>query len=132
MSSTLQPSSSSTLNFRPIFEQALEEYEKKTGNDLTAHPLAAEINGCTSPNAILTVLKRKAIELEKSGSSDERLSNWLIPATTALHAISVTLDEGVGLVSYHRTAASLPVFILTLNFRYYPLPRSSFLRSVFS
>jgi hypothetical protein len=130
MSSSLQLSSS-TPNFQPIFEHALEEYKNKTGNDLTAHPLAAEINDCGSPNAILTVLEGKANELDQSWSSDERLSKLLIPTVTTLHALSVILDEGVGLVSYQR-AASLPVFVLTMNLRYYPLPRSSFLRLVSS
>jgi hypothetical protein len=98
MSSSLQLSSSSTPNFQPIFEQALEEYKNKTGNDLTAHPLAAEINGCGSPNAILTVLEGKANELEHSRSSDERLTKSLISTVTALHVLSITLGEGVGLI----------------------------------
>ena len=100
MSSSLQLSSSSTPKFQPIFEQALEEYKKKTGNELTAHPLAAEINGCNSPNAILPILERKAHELNQSGSSDERLFKWLLPTTTVLHTLSVTLGESVGLVCY--------------------------------
>jgi hypothetical protein len=114
MSSSLQLSSSSTPNFQPIFEQALEEYKNKTGNDLTAHPLAAEINGCGSPNAILTVLEGKANELEHSRSSDERLTKSLISTVTALHVLSITLGEGVGLVSYQR-APSLPVFVITMT-----------------
>lgn len=106
MSSSLQLSSSSTPKIQPIFEQALEEYKKKTGNELTAHPLAAEINGCNSPNAILPILERKAHELNQSGSSDERLFKWLLPTTTVLHTLSVTLGESVGLVCYQTTASA--------------------------
>ncbi len=100
MSSDLQASSSSSPNFRPIFEKALEEYKTKTGKDLTAHPLAAEIQGCDSPEAILTVLEGKANELNQSRSSDERLTKWLNPTVNILNALSATLGEGAGLVSY--------------------------------
>ena len=57
MSSSLQVPPSHNPNFQPIFERALEEYKKKTGKDLAAHPLAAEIKGCDCPEAILTVLE---------------------------------------------------------------------------
>ncbi|KAH9024693.1 hypothetical protein EDB85DRAFT_2292506 [Lactarius pseudohatsudake] len=98
MSSSPQASSSSTPNFQPIFERALEEYKKKTGKDLTAHPLAAEIKCCDSPDAILTVLKGKADELNETRSGDERLTKWLSPTVNILNALSATLGEGAGSV----------------------------------
>ncbi|KAH9008124.1 hypothetical protein EDB85DRAFT_121188 [Lactarius pseudohatsudake] len=100
MSSSLQPeaSSSSAPNFQPIFEKALEEYKKKTGKDLTTHPLAAEIKCCHSPEAILTVLEGKANELNQSRGSDERLTKWLNPTVNILNALSATLGEGAGSV----------------------------------
>ncbi|KAH9172803.1 hypothetical protein EDB89DRAFT_2095778, partial [Lactarius sanguifluus] len=96
MSSSLQVSSSSTPNFQPIFEKALQEYKKKIGKDLTSHPLAAEIKCCDSPEAILTVLKGKANELNESQNSDERLIKWLNPTVNILNALSATLGEGAG------------------------------------
>ncbi|KAF8267107.1 hypothetical protein EI94DRAFT_72539 [Lactarius quietus] len=100
MSSDIQPSSLSTLNFQPIFEKALEEYKKKTGKDLTTHPLAAEIKGCNSPEAILAILEVKANELNQSPSrsSDERLTKWLNPTVNVLNALSATLGQGASLV----------------------------------
>ncbi len=109
MSSDLQASSSSSPNFQPIFEKALEEYKKKTGKDLTAHPLAAEIKGCHSPGAILTVLEGKANELSKSRSSDERLTWWLKPTVNILNALSAALCEGVGSVSSRNSPRHLSV-----------------------
>ncbi|KAH9012705.1 hypothetical protein EDB84DRAFT_929423 [Lactarius hengduanensis] len=97
MSTGLQPSSS-TPNYHPIFEKALKEYKKKTGNEISTHPLAEEINGCSSIQAILTVLQGKAIELNQSQSSDERLTKWLTPTVNVLNALSTTLGEGVGTV----------------------------------
>ena len=109
MSFSRQASSSSTPTFQPIFEKALEEYKKKTGKDLTAHPLAAQIKGCNSPEAILTVLKRKANELKQSRSGDERLTRWLNPTVNILSALSATLGEGAGSVSHKNQAVSSPV-----------------------
>ncbi|KAH9008479.1 hypothetical protein EDB84DRAFT_92310 [Lactarius hengduanensis] len=97
MSTSLQPSSS-TPNFHPIFEKTLKEYKKKTGKELSTHPLAEEINGCSSIEAILTVLQGKANELNQSQSSDERLTKWLTPTVNVLNALSSTLGEGVGTV----------------------------------
>ncbi|KAH9024679.1 hypothetical protein EDB85DRAFT_2277516 [Lactarius pseudohatsudake] len=98
MSSSPQASPSSTPNFQPIFEKALKEYKKKTGKDLTAHPLAAEIKSCDSPDAILTVLEGKANELNQSRSSDDRLTKWLNPTVNILNALSAILGEGAGSV----------------------------------
>ncbi|KAF8267029.1 hypothetical protein EI94DRAFT_87042 [Lactarius quietus] len=97
MSSNIQ-ASPSTANFQPIFNEALKEYKKKTGKDLVTHPLAEEIRGCDSPEAIVTVLQGKANELNQSQSSDERLIKWLTPTVNVLSALSATLGEGVGTV----------------------------------
>ncbi|KAH8999656.1 hypothetical protein EDB86DRAFT_651692 [Lactarius hatsudake] len=97
MSTSIQPSSS-TPNYHPIFEKALKEYKKKTGKDISTHPLAEEINGCSSIEAVLAVLQGKANELNQSQSSDERLTKWLTPTVNVLNSLSSTLGEGVGTV----------------------------------
>ncbi|KAI9431779.1 hypothetical protein H4582DRAFT_2132670, partial [Lactarius indigo] len=97
MSTSLQ-ASSSTPNVHPIFEKALKEYKKKTGKELSTHPLAEEIQGCGSIEAILAVLQGKANELNQNQSSDERLTKWLTPTVNVLNALSSTLGEGVGTV----------------------------------
>jgi hypothetical protein len=102
MSSNVQAFSPSTQapNFQPIFEKAMKGYKQKTGEDLTAHRLTAEIQSCNSPEAILNVLEGKANELKQSRRSDERLTKWLNPTVNILNALSVTLGEGAGMVSY--------------------------------
>ena len=97
--STSQQVSSATPNFQPILDKALEEYKRKTGKELTTHPLADEIKGCGSPDAILAVIQEKANELNQSQSSNERLTKWLNPAVSVLNALSATLGQGVGTVS---------------------------------
>ena len=91
--------SSSTPNFQPILDRALKEYKKKTKKELLTDPLAEEITGCDSPEAILTVLRGKANELNQSPNSDERLTKWLTPTVNVINALSATVGGGVGMVS---------------------------------
>ncbi|KAN0141641.1 hypothetical protein V8E53_000103 [Lactarius tabidus] len=96
--STSQEGPSTPPNYQPILDQALKEYKRKTGKELTTHPLAEEIKGCSSPEAILAVLQGKANELNQSQSSDERLTKWLSPTVNVLSALSATLGQGVGMI----------------------------------
>lgn len=98
MSTNLQ-ASTSTLHFQPIFDKALKEYRRKTGKELSTHPLADEIKGCDSPEAILTLLRGKANELNGSQSRDERLTKWLTPTVNILIALSASFGQGIGTVS---------------------------------
>ena len=90
----------SSTNFQLIFNNALKEYEKHTKNDLLAHPLAAELQKCNSPTAILTVLHQQVQELDQSPSSEGRWTKWLDPTVKVLHTLSETLGDGVSLVSF--------------------------------
>ena len=93
--STSTPSS----NFQSIFYIALKAYEKKTKKDLLAHPLAAQLQACSSPGDVLSVLQDKVNELDQSRNADERLSQWLNPTINVLYSFSATIGAGVGLVS---------------------------------
>ena len=92
------PTPSSSSNFQAIFNAALKAYEKHTKNDLLAHPLAAELQSCSSPSAILAVLQQQVQELNRSRGSNEGLTTWLDPTVHVLTAFSETLGEGVSLV----------------------------------
>ena len=95
--STSTPTSSP--HFRTIFVAAINAYEKKTNTDLFKHPLATQLQSCNSSGDILAVLHDKVYELDESRSYNERLSSWLGPTINVLYAFSVTLGQGVGLVS---------------------------------
>jgi len=85
-------------NFQLIFNNALKAYNKQTNNDILLHPLAADLQACQSPSAILAVLQQQVQELGQSRTSDERLTRWLDPTVNVLFAFSETIGEGVSLV----------------------------------
>lgn len=91
--------SSSSSNFQSIFDAALQSYNNKTKNNLLDHPLAAKLQSCDSPNAVLSVLQNLIQQFDQRRASDERLNNWLDPTVNVLYTFSATLGQGVGLVS---------------------------------
>ena len=91
--------SSPSPNFELIFNNALKEYERRTKKDLLAHPLAAQLQTCDSPGAVLLVLRQQVQGLSQSRKPDEALTKWLDPAVNVLYSLSGTLGEGIGLVS---------------------------------
>ena len=99
MSQTLPTASSSSSNFQSALNAALEAYEKKTKCKLLTHPLAAQIQSCDSPTAILSVLQDLIQQFDRCRASDERLSNWLNPTINVLYAFSSAIGQGVGFVS---------------------------------
>ena len=94
-------SSSSSSNFQSVFDAALKAYEKKTKSKLLTHPLAAQLQSCDSPTAILSVLQDLIQQFDRRRSSDERLTNWLTPTVNVLYSFSSTLGQGAGLVSFN-------------------------------
>jgi len=92
-------SNTSRSNLDSIFTSAFLAYKKKTGKDITSHPLVIELQSCHSPDAILAILRQQILLSGQSQSTDERFTKWLAPTVNVLYAFSVTLGEVVGLVS---------------------------------
>ncbi|KAH9027734.1 hypothetical protein EDB85DRAFT_2276618 [Lactarius pseudohatsudake] len=86
-----------TSTFKAIFENALKEYENKTGTNLTTHPLADKLQTCDSPDAVLNVLQEHVRAYEESRNGDQRLTKLLDPTIHILYLFSAALGEGVGL-----------------------------------
>ena len=100
-SSTMSPTDNTTTlssNFQLVFNNALKAYEKRTKKDLLAHPLAAQLQACDSPSAVLAILQLQVQALDQSQSSDNRWTKWLDPTVNVLYAFSETLGDGVSLV----------------------------------
>jgi len=97
--SNLPSSSTSPSNLHAIFNAALRTFKKKTGKDITSHPLATELQSCDSPDAILAVLRRQMPTPDQSQDGDETFEKFLIPTVNVLYTLSDKLGEGVGLVN---------------------------------
>ena len=97
------PSASSSSNFQAILYSSLKTYEKKTKQNLLAHPLMAQLQTCTSPTDILHVLRTQVQQFEQSTSDDDKLTRWLNPTVNVLYAFSSALGAGIGLVNPIRT-----------------------------
>jgi len=96
--SQTHPTASSSSNFQPIINNALDAYKKRTKNDLLFHPLATQLQSCKSPSDILAVLKQQAQGLDQLQRNDELWTRLLDPTVNVLYSLSATLGEGVGLV----------------------------------
>ncbi|KAI0281979.1 hypothetical protein BGY98DRAFT_1174803, partial [Russula aff. rugulosa BPL654] len=90
-----QSAATSSSNFQLIINNALKVYEKRTKKDLLAHPLAAQLQTCGTPAAILAILQEQVQGLDKSQGGDERWSKWLDPTVNVLFAFSSTIGAGI-------------------------------------
>jgi hypothetical protein len=89
MSASYQSAGSSADRFTEILKIALTEYQRVTRKRLPTHPLAAQLDACNSPKAVLDILRTQAKAFSKFGKSEEELMRF-----------SSILGEGIGLVSY--------------------------------
>lgn len=94
----MTPSTASSTSFEEIFRTSLEAYEKKTKKIITSHPLAAQLQSCASPGAVLDLLQAQAKASDKSHAFNERLTKWLDPTVNVLCSFSGILGDAVGQV----------------------------------
>jgi len=94
---THTPASPSS-NFQQIIDNALDAYEKRTKKDLLVHPLAARLQTCDTPSAVIVILQEQIQGPDQSRSSNERRTKWLDPTVNVLHAFSSILAAGASLV----------------------------------
>ena len=105
MSSTGQ-ATSSTSNIQLIID-ALADYSKTTGIDLSNNPFAAALEQLNSPDTILQLLQGRERAFKEYRDGNRRLINCLSPAVKALQAFSGVLGEAVSLVSHTCRIVSL-------------------------
>ena len=99
MSSTVQAasSSSSTSNIQLITD-ALADYAKITGIELSNNPFAAAIERANSPGAILELLQEREKAFKDYRERNRSLISCLTPAVNVIQAFSGILGETVSLV----------------------------------
>lgn len=94
-----RPPSASASPFQPIFNSAVDAYEKRTKKDIRSHPLLSTLQSCHSPEDIVTLLREQFPAFSQSRNGDDTSSKWLIPTVKVLNSFSAVLGEGVGLVN---------------------------------
>ncbi|KAH8993415.1 hypothetical protein EDB92DRAFT_1980540 [Lactarius akahatsu] len=94
MSSSSQTAAPSPI-FKSMLDIALAEYQKKTGDDLLAHSLAAKLQACKPVDDVLDILRDQAKTFEQSG--DQKLMKWIDPLVHVLYTFSGALGDGVSL-----------------------------------
>ena len=94
-----QPSSLSS-NFRILFDAALQDYKDKTGNTLTDHPIAKQLETCESIASITAILQGQAQCFREFRENDGKLMKALNSSVDVLcsPSISSALSETIGLV----------------------------------
>jgi fungal STAND N-terminal Goodbye domain len=91
---------SPTSNLQMIID-ALDDYAKTTGIDLSKNPLAAvTLEQPNSPEDILKLLQERLKAFKEYRDGNRRLINYLGPVVKVLQAFSGILGEAVSLVSH--------------------------------
>ena len=96
---------SSTAEATAAFENvkliinALADYAKETGVDLSKNPFAAKLEQLQTPKDILQLLEGQERAFDGYREGNRRLFNFLNPAVKVLHGFSGILSEAACLVS---------------------------------
>lgn len=103
------PAADPSTNYQVIFDNALKAYKTKTGKDLKSDPLLRRLETCNSPDAVLVLLRQQIPGVGQSGSSHERLTNWINPVVNVLYNFAETIGGSVSLVSLDKFLFPRPV-----------------------
>jgi fungal STAND N-terminal Goodbye domain len=100
MSSTVQATSStSSASNIQLITDALLDYTKQTGIDLSKNPLAAVVERANSPADILVLLQEREKAFKDYREGNRTLISCLSPAVNTIQAFSGILGDVVNLVS---------------------------------
>ena len=99
MSSTRQATSSTQADNVQLIIDALADYTKETGIDLSKNPFAAKFEQSSSPEAILQLLQEREKAFKGYRNENRRLINCLNPTVKVFHRFSDILNKAAGKVS---------------------------------
>ena len=105
MSSTRQATFSTSQAASPVsniqlITNALADYAKTTGIDLSKNPFATALEQSNSPEAILQLIQEREKAFKDYRDGNRRLIRCLSPAVNVIHAFSGILGEAISLVSH--------------------------------
>lgn len=88
-----------SANFKLIFDAALADYLKQTGEDITKYLFAEKLQTCQSVDDVLELFQDKEKQFKDYRDGNSKLINCLNPVVRVLHALSGVLGEAASLVS---------------------------------
>jgi len=100
VSSTGQAASSTQADNVQLIIDALADYTKETGIDLSKNPFAAKFEQSNSPEAILQLLQEREKAFKQYRNDNRGLINCLNPAVNILHGFSGILGQAVGQIPF--------------------------------
>ena len=98
-SANQQGSRTSAFNFRSILQNALNDYTKQTGVDLSKYDFAKLLEGCDSSDEVLWLLKDEAEKFKEYREGNRKLINWISPIVKVVHVFAGAVGEGAAVVS---------------------------------
>ena len=109
------PSQSSA--FQPLFDVALQDYEKQTGTKLADHPLARQLEACDSVDSVTSFLQERARAFHEFRGEDGKCMRSLKRVVHVLYTLSTNaaLGEGIGLVVRHEILLGISRLLHILN-----------------
>ena len=127
MSSTGQATSSAST-IRSSITNALADYNKVTGVDLSNNPFATAIEHFTSHETVLELLQEREKAFKEYLDGNRRLISCLRPVVKVIQAFSGILGEAASLVSHtHHPFISFNDFVRSRFHRQTPCSRGSIL-----
>ncbi len=88
----------SSPTFQSVFNAALDEYTRHTGNDLANHPLSEKLESCRSPGDVLGVLQEQAKVFREFREGNKKLMEVIEPTVNVLYSLSGVFSDNMGLV----------------------------------
>jgi hypothetical protein len=100
ISSTSTSQAASSISNIQLTTNALAEYAKITGIDLSKNPFATALEQANSPEAILQLFQQRERAFKGYGDGNRQLVRCLSPAVNVIQAFSGILGEVGSLVSH--------------------------------
>jgi len=92
----------SSPSFQSVFNAALDEYTKHTGNNLINHPHSINVESCRSPGDVLGVLQEQAKVFREFRGGNKKLMKVIEPTVNVLCSLSGVFSDNIGLVRPER------------------------------
>jgi hypothetical protein len=73
-----------------LFNVAMADYARQTGQGLLNHPLTVMLDGCQTPEAMLAIFEKQAQAFDQFRNGDPKLIKWLRPVVDGLYALAVS------------------------------------------